>query len=739
MNYPELLSSLPTGSMLPRIPSISFKSETPQTVELVFAAFSTPDAPTLIDKNVKELTRVDEEKGSFAQIICRIIWIAGSVGLLAGLLFASPWAIGLGAAGVISGGIGDFIVGTRKAPKNLGGGKVIGFDISESEIFSPIASQELPPLPLGHKASIAMQNQVAAWAKLGNKITPPGIMENARARFREWLAERGEQDFLDLFKTMPDKTTNLVENFPDVFAVVCTPREIALIASCMRRYMTDPEGKAITNVLQAIYNTAVIPENLSKEGRLKNREAIARFYSILKEFAEVVVFHPAVENQLKAFKMKIPPSSIPPNQMTPAKLCEKIHDNIEDVQKIMARKAQEGLERPDVTDKRKQEIGAFANALVQQPDADHFKRRKVLTEMAKHPKRVEIPFLIEFLGTVNLKYLWQFEAVVDNRANDPTVRLTEMLAALSYEQFSLSLSLDSFRKVIKRCPPAIYGLRVDCIREIAEAGQNDEALYNLYKLLLEDKSIKHGKKAEVIAALETVRVRVEAKAARELAGQLRQAPIIDVAEFADSLRATMDPEEIGKVIDRMDEMQLTDFLSRLGEHAKLNIFWTIAAKKILAHTETLKQKRRLERIFPKLSDVQIALLAQMDVFCYVIGNSEDGYINAAASNLTSHQFAIIARSPKAAWGVKDIINKFVPGDKAIFPKLLAIAQNVPSLREVDPGLVKLDQYRETLVLMRDAAGKCYITMPEPDAGWGGLGNKKEAAKHLTQLFNSKLI
>ncbi|CRX37930.1 hypothetical protein [Estrella lausannensis] len=577
-------------------------------------------------------------------------------------------------------------------------------------------SESLPNIPL------ETQNMIIAWSKLGKKITAPTQMNMARAEVMDWLSRQNDTDIMDLFKAMPDKMASLVENFPEVFAEVCAGSEIANIAMQLFQTGNDLEGKAINNILQNIFARAVVPANLDLRGNLKDKDAIYEFYALLSAFAKTPLFHPACEKQLMAMKQKIPPRFIPATKTPPQQLLKKIHHNIEEYKKAVVEKAKETLAQPVISDARKEEILKFMEGLIANPEAEYMKRRAFLTTMAKHAKRVEIPFLVQNLGGKNIDKLWVFESVVNNAANDPTLRLTQMFNALSDEQFDQSLASSAFLKVIARCPPAAVGLNLKNLKMLADSCSCDEDLSNLYHLLKQEKSSFYQKQEKMTILAEVV-ARVNVKVAAEAALLKAEEPPVDVEEFASTLKATMDPSEIGKTIDKLDDAQLAHFIYLLGTGVQLANFWAIEQKKVVAGSAAKLQRKRLARIFPKLSNDQIAQSATMAGFLTVVGNTDEKYIKSAG---------IIAKEPKMVWTLKDLIHKFPKGDKTIMAKLRAIGENALPYSSV---LTK--DYQSTLQLLKAAADKWHITMPEPEEGWGEFRNKKAAAKYLNDLYSSK--
>lgn len=589
----------------------------------------------------------------------------------------------------------------------------------------PKKAEPLPDIPL------ATQDKITAWSKLGKKITTPTQMNTARAEVLDWLLQQNESNITDLFKAMPDKMASIIENFPEVFAEVCIGSEIANIAAQLYLSENDPGGKAVGSMLQFIYAKAVVPANLSAGGQLKNKEVAGEFYALLLAFANTPVFNPTLENQLTAIQKKIPPNLLAQRKIPPKKLLEKIHNNIEKHAKEKAKKAEEILAKPLISDDRKHEILNFMQGLIAKPEIEHMKRRAFLTTMAKHPQRAEIPFFIQNLGEKNIEKLWIFESVVNNAAHDPTLRLTAMFSSLSDDQFSNSLASSAFLKVIARCPPAVIGLSLNRLKVLADSCSCDQDLFTLYHIVNQDKG-NFYQKAEKMKILSEVVARVNTKAAAEAALLKALEPPVDVEDFATNLKATMDPTEVGKTIDKLDDGQLAQFITHLGTGGQLANFWAIQQKKVVAGSEAKQQRKRLERIFPKLSDEQIAQSAKLAGFLTVIGNTDEKYIKVSAAALSASQLAIIAKEAKMVWTLHALINNFPKGDKTIMAKLRAIGENVPLYTSV-----LTQEYQNTLHLLKAAADKWYVTMPEPQEGWGAFSNKKAATKYLSELFDSR--
>ncbi|CRX37581.1 hypothetical protein [Estrella lausannensis] len=733
-----------------------------------------------LSREIVPVNSPEETAPSLTRLIYRVVWIASVIGLLAGVIFSSPWLVTFAVTGLAAGALGDFSYPPSE-PRPRGNESLqvpeedlIRLDIEEEfppdnifeitdspeqpaevsiEISSPFIMEEpvdkvrgrstllvqepsartKEPSPLPEKLPREIEQKIAHWAKFGRKVVAPSIRERERINLLAFFKEKSDEEYRDLLAAMPDKMTNVLENFPDVFAEVCTPRQIALMASYLHKTLNDMQGRAMTTLLQFFYEKYVIPDNLGAGGKLSNRAAITQFYNLLLAFADTLVFNPLLENQLKAIKLKIPASSIPSGQPKPADLLEKIRQNIEECMKLAAALAAALSEEPDVSESRKEEIRAFADVLIENPDADHFVRRQKLTDMAKHPKQADIPFLIEYLGQENIGKLWAFEAVVDNRANDPTLRLTQMFSALSPEQFHISLAFPDFIVTISRCPPSVLGLPISRLQLLADQRNCDKALSDLHRFLVEDKTPLFQKQ-EKMAVLAQAVLRMEILAQDEEARLRALQPLVNIEEFIENLKGNEDPVEVGKTIDRLDDEKLTDFIRQLGVDSKLQMFWTIQGRKILAKTLTLQHKARLARIYPRMSPEQMAEAAKNEGFRVVLNNAEDGYIDASISALTAEQFGIIARQPDVAWHLIDIVNKFEKRDPEKFHKLLAIAQNLPVFTAVSTT-----KYQLALERIRDAAEKHFVTMVTPRNGWGNFETKFKATKHISQLFKSKFV
>lgn len=738
------------------------------------------EKPSSLTRDVLPITSSEEASPSLTRLICRIIWIASVIGLLAGIIFSSPWVVTFGVSGVAAGAIGDFslrpneIRPRRKEPFQVTEDDLTSVDIEEEltpdnifeimetseqhtempiEISTPVIIDEPVEVvrkpspkrvkepspnerelsPPRRKLAQDTEQKIAHWAKFGKKVVAPSIRERERINLLNWFKTKTDEEYRDLFNALPDKMTNVIENFPDVFAEVCTPKQIAIMASSLHQTLNDMQGRAMTTILQFIFEKHVVPNNLAAGGKLSSRVAIVQFYNLLLAFADTLLFNPALENQLKAIKLKIPSNSISQGQATPAELLAKIHWNIEESRRIAAAQAEATANEPLVNEQRQEEICAFANIIIQNPNADHFPRRQKLTDMAKHAKRAEIPFLIEYLGQENIGKLWAFEAVVDNRANDPTLRLTQMFMALSPEQFNISLACQDFIITVSRCPPSVLGLNISRLQVLADQRKCDEALSNLHRFLLEDKTPLFQKQ-EKMAVLAQAAERLETLAREEEARLRALEPAVNIAEFVETLKGNEDPAVVGKTIDKLNDEELTDFIQQLGVGSKLQIFWAIQGRKILAKTLTQLHKARLARIYSRMSPQQMAAAANNEGFRVVLSNAEDGYIEASVSTLTAEQFGIIARHPDVAWHLIDMINKFDKRDPGKFHKLLAIAQNLPTF-----SAVSTTKYQQTLEKVRDASEKHFVTMVTPQAGWGNFETKLKATRHISQLFKSKFV
>lgn len=652
---------------------------------------------------------------SLIKIIARIILIAAGTGLLVFISIELRWGFAFSSLCVVSAGIGNHLYRKNELRKAQAQHNVAALPLA----LCAIQDSNQAKAQATNRATI---ERVTEWAKLGRRITPPRQMEEGKRQFLPWLRMQTDQDVQDLFVTVPQKMVNLVENFPEIFAEVCVPRQIALIATHLYRAGIDCQGVAISTLMQCVYNKV---EAFSKTA------ANEQFYNLLLVFADAGLFHPALESQLTAIKRKIV-LDLPKEQRTPTQLLEAIHANIRKAQAERDLNANATLFEPPVSDKRKREIIQFADELILEPRGKDFPRRQFLSVMAKQAKKAEIPFLVEFLGANNLVKLWIFEANVDNRSNDPTMRLMQMCGALTGEQFVRSLSMDVFHHVIGRCPWAALGLDLARLKNLADSRKCDRPLFALARLLDADQNLKksYKEKREVLAE---VVIRVESSNAEEAARQRALAPPVDISELIENLRATMDPVEIGEMIDRMSDEQLTAFISLLGEGVKLDIFWAIQEKKIFAQSMTQKQKERLQRIYPKLSHAQMVFSAKTEGLKVVLSNTEDKYIEAAVAVLSLEQLRIVASNQEMVWFLGNLVLRLDFTNTNTFSKLLVIAQTVPSLIEM-----RTPEHQAALIQLSDIVKVRSSKLIEPPEGWGSNLNVHHAIKHLDELFASKI-
>lgn len=600
-----------------------------------------------------------------------------------------------------------------------------------AEIKELMPKKELPSKEISPEA-IA---KLTTWSKQSKYTVPPHVLENSAKEIGTWLTSLSDQDLIDLFLTVPEKNSNVIENFPKPFAQQCTPKQLALVAGYLEKTGNDIKGAAVGSMLQEIISKLTEAENLGKGGKVVHRESSEKLYAILEAFLEIDSFNPILENQLNAIQKKLPELSLQKGKPSPASLMKKINQKLVSNAKKKAELADLLKDLPAVSDKRGEEIRQFADEIIKLPfdGKKAMSRRAALTKMAKDPQKSEIPYLIDYLGKDSIEKLWAFESVVSHQAHEPSLRLIQMMEALSDDQFEASLSLAEFHKIFERRPKALVGLRFERLQRLADTGLFDNVLYSLHTALIKEKNpLADNEKIKNI--LQSVLLRVNKDIKSQEAALKKMEKPIDVHLFINSLDATLDPAEIGKTIDKMDHGQLKLFISTIGLDAdKLGIFFTIMGKNIFALSDKMKHIRRLERIYPLLTLEQLKLASEMTGFQNLLVNALDHYTEAAASHFDPAQLGIIAKNPRSAEGIMWIIKKISPADETMYHKLLSIAENLPKAADV-----ATEEYVNLLKEIQTAAEKRYVTLPQPPGGFGVDMTKAEGTKLLDTIFKSKM-